>query len=407
MNYLNQKQIFDRVNTFLTKRPNSSLLLIGDTGIGKTAIVRGVAALNRVPCAIVNSAQEAAEEVGGIPTAGLERILGALVQIAAKPDDKSSILNALEEVMHSKYLTYKMPSWWEVVKNNDKGILFIDEPNRAPEDVNQALFSLIESGKKMLRNDTLPPGWLVCLAINPASKGYYQVRELAAAFKRRTFQFQVVHDNEAWIDWAMRNNIHDSILGLARVHADAIWTDPSKCEDPVPQTPAGWEEISDCIKTGVLDLNQLSKPEMRATLTGKIGEKPALQFTKYVMEKYSRPVMAKDIFEKPGWTKPIKEKFFEQQDAGKNDRMHASIEDILAYLRLLCENGKKIPDVIGTTLIKLINNKEFQTVYRSALVSGIVNDSNLEAVINILSSDNNIVELLTNEVYSNQAKTKS
>ena len=211
MNTINMNTFKGIVKSFAVNNPKATLLVEGDTGIGKTRVPIEVANELKIPIQILHPALEAEEDIGGIPDTGLSTVLTSLCEIIGSKDKGEDIISALHKATDSEFLGFKMPAWWKTIQRSERGILLIDEPNRAPEQVLQALFSLIEVGKRTLRDRQLGEGWLVVLAINPPN-GFYQVRELAPAFKRRTVRFRVSFDLESWIEWGRDNNIHELIL---------------------------------------------------------------------------------------------------------------------------------------------------------------------------------------------------
>ena len=92
---------------------------------------------------------------------------------------------------------YARPEWFPD-ESQPKGILFLDELNRAPVDVRQAVFQLVK--EKTMHTHKLPEGWFIVSAINPDNTGY-QVETLDKAMLRRFCQIKVTKDADIWLSW--------------------------------------------------------------------------------------------------------------------------------------------------------------------------------------------------------------
>lgn len=111
---------------------NVTPFIWGSQGIGKTQTIKQYCKENDLGSVVLYTATQ---DVGDL--------IGLLVKDGAG------------SVEHAK------PKWFPT---EGKGIIFLDELNRAPNDVLQALFSFITEGK--LHTHQLPPGWKVVAAGN-------------------------------------------------------------------------------------------------------------------------------------------------------------------------------------------------------------------------------------------------
>lgn len=203
-----------------------TVMLVGRTGIGKSEFVKSFG-----------------------------RALGLEVTVldlaAMDPPD----LSGLPQIVDGK-TTFAVPSWLPV---DGRGILFLDELNRAPLEVQQALYRLVLEGK--LHEYTLPPGWIVWAAINPADDGDYQVTELDPALVDRFRKLSVVADRQEWLRWAKEHDIHPAVLAVVREH-EAVFEQPS---------PRAWERTSETLS--MLDDDEFADDEfVRNLCTPDVGE---------------------------------------------------------------------------------------------------------------------------------------
>ena len=182
--------------------------------------------------------------------------------------------------------------------------------------------------------------------------------------------------------------------------------DPSKLDkNDAPPTPASWETVSRWITKGLIDPMK-HDVLTESMLLGKVGRKPTVSFMSFARDKYSRFVTAKEIFEGKGFTKAIQEKFFAQQGKGKNDKITASIHDILAYVKEVVAEANELPDALAKSLIKLVKDKRFKTVNRTLLMSPLLKGEGAQHVSKALAVDEDLVVMIEKEMDANSAKAQ-
>jgi len=97
------------------------------------------------------------------------------------------------------------PEWFPT---EGKGVIFLDELNRAPNDVIQSLFSFILSGK--LHTHQLPPGWKVVAAGNYANERFNVTDTSDAAFLSRFCHIDFTPSVDEWIVYAESQGADDT-----------------------------------------------------------------------------------------------------------------------------------------------------------------------------------------------------
>jgi hypothetical protein len=109
----------------------------------------------------------------------------------------------------TKTMRYALPSWLPKegdpeVEDGRGGIIFIDEVNRAPQEVMQGLFEPLGEGEISLAGWKLPPGWSFVCAANPNETGY-KVNEMDVAFLNRLINYAPGWSETEWVNWALKN----------------------------------------------------------------------------------------------------------------------------------------------------------------------------------------------------------
>ena len=153
-------------------------LLVGPMGVGKSWIPKEAAKELGIACIDLRLAQQEVGDLTGLP----------------RRDGKRTV--------------WSRPEWWPEDPTS-KGILFLDELNRAPVDVLQAVFQLV--GEWKLHTHVLPSEWIIVSAMNP-DNGSYQVDSLDIAMLRRFCQIKVLPSSGEWVRWAERYGIDHRII---------------------------------------------------------------------------------------------------------------------------------------------------------------------------------------------------
>lgn len=171
---------FKQVLPFLLKN-NIVPFLWGSQGVGKTQTVKQYCKENDLDVRVLMTATQ---EVGDL--------IGLLVK-----DDNGGVYHA-------------RPKWFPT---EGKGIIFLDELNRAPNDVLQAMFQFILEGR--LHTHTLPPGWRIVAAGNYNSDRFTTTDTSDAAWMSRFCHLDFTPTIEEFIAYAESRGM-DSVAGFIR-----------------------------------------------------------------------------------------------------------------------------------------------------------------------------------------------
>ena len=138
------------------------------------------------------------------------------------------------------------------LKNNPKykgtkGILFLDEINRASEDVLQSCFQLIYDYK--IGANEIEAGWRIVCAGNLGEEDGCSVIELDPAMKGRMIKFRLDCTVDEWVEWASKHNIVSEIVDFIKLNGEK-WlyfeNGEKGCNEFV--TPRQWTQFSTVIE---------------------------------------------------------------------------------------------------------------------------------------------------------------
>lgn len=216
------------------------------------------------------------------------------------------------------------PEWWP--KEGEKCIVFLDELNRAPNDVRQAVFQLVLD--RRLHTHILPKDCYVHAAVNP-DNGNYQVETLDPAMIRRFCSIVVEPDVDTWLAWAKGDGkIDNHVSEFVNVnrgllfHAEEIKLD-------VKPTPDSYRMLDMLLKAGVV-----SKENQMEIFKGLLGNEGSVAFCKWMDKNYKRPVSGTEVLTH---YEQVKEKVIKQEIPETTQ----TVTDLIALLK----NKKTMTDI--------------------------------------------------------------
>lgn len=314
-----------------------SILISGNHGIGKSAIVKQVADEQGIPCIDFRLSQNDVSDLKGMPFHVKGRTVFAIPEFfpirEADAIELKDLLGLAEDISIGRY--------------GDKGILFLDEINRANREVQQAAFELVLDRRLNLRS--LPDGWRVVAAIN-GDDSLYTVNEMEPAFLSRFMLIDLKPTSQEWLRWAEGpGNIHDAIVqfmhkkagdfldptaelikeaskrGVVKVHDRRAW-------DKFSQTLKKFEED---FEAGTLPFHPLAKTEEAFSqlilLAGAfVGYNASLAFKTFVEMDYDA-LDANIILNK--FSDDIKKKLVGIIEAGRTPELAAYNDMLVAYIK--------------------------------------------------------------------------
>ena len=284
-------QIKKLVKAINDKELQIPILLIGATGIGKSYSMKELAKENEIGFIDLRLATQEVTDLVGIP-------------------------RTIEK--DGEYRTYwTKPIWFP--KEGTKGILALEEVNRAPEDVRQAIFQLLTEWK--LHTHELPKGWSIVSLINP-DNGAYHVNQLDPAFKRRFVQIVLnPPDITDWCVWAKKNNVDDKVIRFVAQFPKLLSKNDNITIEAYP-TPAGHHMLATLLAHNAIPENCLHE-----VASGIVGPEAATTFIQTLKRDFEKPITAKEIFD--DYSK-IKDKYKKLVKERRNDLLYVTMVDIIA-----------------------------------------------------------------------------
>jgi hypothetical protein len=328
------------------------ILMVGQMGIGKTQIVEQV--VNELAVELGNFGTKSFDLTNPKDIETLRENFGFVdLRLATQePADLVGypfLLDKISKLFKKAYkvLSHAQPEWFP--EEGTRGILFLDELNRAPTDVRQAIFQLVK--ERRLHTHNLPKGWFIVAAINP-DNGQYQVETLDKAMFRRFCVIKVRTNEDIWLRWATKADINEKIRGFIAQHPNLL-VNEEKIELELEHTPDQYTMLGDYMDSGVIPQEIFNE-----VAVGFLGNVAAVALEKWINEEYKRPVRGIDVLDRydevshklqgqkiPEWDATLTEMSAEMfaNDSPTNDR----IENIIKFMQ------KAPGEIIATFMSKL------------------------------------------------------
>lgn len=312
-----------------------SILICGNHGIGKSEAVKQAAADLKVPCIDIRLSQCDVGDLKGMPFHVKGRTVFAppdffpLDEIEVK--SLHELLDITEEIATGTH--------------GDKGILFLDEINRANREVQQAAFELVLDRRLNMR--PLPKGWRVVAAIN-AEDNIYSVNSMDPAFLSRFFVINFEPSQQEFFAYGEKKGWHPVILNFLRKMPEFIDPTTELLNDASAQgvkklhDRRSWEKFSNTLneftrlhQTGAWPVDPVSNGDENlnwfySIALGYVGHLAGTKIMDYVKTEY-KALDAEAILEKfdkavEAHLKAVVEKNGVTEMAGYNEQLIAYIK---------------------------------------------------------------------------------
>jgi dynein-related subfamily AAA family protein len=159
----------------------------------------------------------------------------------------------------------------EFLPRDGRGILFLDELNRAPQLVQNACFQLVLD--RQLGEYILPPDWQVVAACNRESDGG-GITKMSSALCNRFIHLDCEPDLDDWCKWAVKNSIEPAVIAFLRFRPDLLHKF-DRTEKAFP-SPRSWEFVSKIA-------GKQSNPNIEHALyAGTVGTGAAVEFSAFI-----------------------------------------------------------------------------------------------------------------------------
>lgn len=325
-------------------------LVIGESGIGKTALAKKLAKNNNWSLVVIDGNLLKEGEIGGLPT----------VESYMTMDSNG---NRLEKKTTIYAVHTKLREIDEEINKGKRVLLFIDEINRCEHTVQQELMNLILN--REINGYKLHDDVNILAAMNPSSKYGsdfdYQVVDMDAAQENRFVWLNMESDHKAWLKWAMESGIEQKVIEFIGVFPEYLH---KINEDDVRATPRSYERVSKAFKEYKERKDSIPKSVFLNVIKGNVGKVIAEEFVNFVESDHTPLISFYEVF--LGDT--LNSEIIEKIKSESHTRLYLTAMNILKSLE---ENIKNINEEYVYYINRFI---EFLNEYPIDLMVGIMKD---------------------------------
>ena len=325
-------------------------LVVGESGIGKTALANKLAKENNWSLIVIDGNLLKEGEIGGLPTVESYMSIDSTVNKIEKKTTIYAVHTKLREID-------------EEIAKGKKVLLFIDEINRCEHTVQQELMNLILN--REINGYKLHDDVNILAAMNPSGKYGsdfdYQVVDMDAAQENRFVWLNMESDHKAWLKWAMEAGIEQKVIEFIGVFPEYLH---KINEDDVRATPRSYERVSKAFKVYKDKKDSIPRAVFLNVIKGNVGKVIAEEFINFVESDHSPLISFDEVFQ--GDT--LSEEVIKKVKSESHTRLYLSAINILKNLE---ENIKNSNDEDVYHINRFI---EFLKEYPVDLMVGIMKD---------------------------------
>ena len=338
-------------------------LVVGESGIGKTALAKQLAKDNNWCLVVVDGNILKEGEIGGLPT--------IQSYISVDSDGRKIEKKTTVYAVHTKLR--------EIDEEISKGkivLLFIDEINRCEHTVQQELMNLILN--REINGYKLNDNVKILAAMNPSSKYGsdfdYQVVDMDAAQENRFVWLNMEPDYTQWLSWAMDSGIEQKVIEFISTFPEYLH---KINEDDVRATPRSYERVSKAYKIYKENKESIPRNVFLNVIKGNVGKVIGEEFVNFVESDYNLLISYEDIFSKEN----LNESVIQRVNEESHTRLYLSAMNILKtleskinsenydyefYINRFIEFIKLYPIDLMVGIMKDIKNS-YKNVYEKAI----------------------------------------
>ncbi|WP_027701207.1 ATP-binding protein [Metaclostridioides mangenotii] len=325
-------------------------LVVGESGIGKTALAKKLAKQNNWSLIVIDGNILKEGEIGGLPT------VESYVDINSNGNEKEKKMTVY--AVHNKLRDID-----EEISKGKTVLLFIDEINRCEHTVQQELMNLILN--REINGYNLHDEVKILAAMNPSSKYGsdfdYQVVDMDAAQENRFVWLNMESDYVQWLKWAIDVGIEQKVVEFISTFPEYL---NKTNEDDVRATPRSYERISKSYKIYNEKKDFIPRAIFVNVLKGNVGTVIAEEFISFVESDSSLLISYEDVF----LGETLSESVVERALNESHTRLYLSAMNILKILESNIKNGKYESNDYIDRFIK------FLKIYPVDLMVGIMKD---------------------------------
>jgi len=214
-----------------------------------------------------------------------------------------------------------------------RGILFLDEPNRAREELIAPIFQLLVTGE--MGPHQLADGWVIMLAANPDTSDY-MVRAVDDAFWDRVVVLRYENTVQDWLVYAKQRQFSPIVTGFVESHALSFQGNEEYFDLPVKPSFRSLNKVNEAVE-------KLTLPDhlLEEVIAGIIGRDLAAALMAYRKNHQERHLVAEDVLMHWGQHKAVWEKILASD---RTDLRDATVESVLSTLKARNLNATQWPD---------------------------------------------------------------
>ncbi len=296
-------------------------LVVGESGIGKTALAKRLAKENNWSLVVIDGNLLKEGEIGGLPTIASYLGVNSNGDEIEKKTTVYAVHNKLREIDE------------EISKGNTV-LLFIDEINRCEHTVQQELMNLILN--REINGYKLHDDVKILAAMNPSSKYGsdfdYQVVDMDAAQENRFVWLNMEPDHAQWLRWAIDSGIEQKVIEFISTFPEYLH---KINEGDVSATPRSYERVSKSYKVYKEQKDSIPKAVFLNVIKGNVGNVIAEEFISFIESDYSPLISYEEVF----CGETLSESIIERLKKESHTRLYLSAMNILRDLESNIKNG--------------------------------------------------------------------
>lgn len=296
-------------------------LIVGETGIGKTALAKELADKNSWTLIVIDGNLLKEGEIGGLPT------IEPYTRVNHKGEkvEKKSTIYAVH---------HKLREIDEEIAGDRTVLLFIDEINRCEHTVQQELMNLILN--REINGYTLPERVKIIAAMNPSSKYGpdldYRVVDMDVAQENRFVWLYMEPDYVQWLDWAIDAGLEPKVIEFISTFPEYLL---KINEDDIMATPRSYERISSLYQIYQQQKDSVPRSVFLNVLRGNVGKLIAEAFVSFAESDCRALISFEEVFAGNSLPAEVLEKIKSES----HTRLYLSAKNILKTLEATILKG--------------------------------------------------------------------
>lgn len=350
---------------------NEVPLIVGESGIGKTALAKTLARQREWSLVVIDGNLLKEGEIGGLPTVEEYTIKDEHGRVVSKKTTIYAIHTKLREIDN-------------LILEGKDVLLFIDEINRCEHSVQQELMNLILN--REINGYKLHDKVKILAAMNPSSKYGsdfdYQVVDMDAAQENRFVWLNMESDAKGWIKWASENKVDRKVIEFISTFPEHLH---SINEDDIRATPRSFERVSKSYKLYKENKDSIPRRVFLNVLRGNLGSIIAEQLMDFMESDNTALISPEEVFEEEVLSEQVKIRISNES----HTRLYLTGSNMINYI------SSKVEELEGAAIKRVIDRfVEFLSFYPVDLMIGIMQDmrESQKKIYNFILENEDFVE---------------